>query len=173
MSRSFTINNVAIKYARFDEPRFDEMRKDDYYSCVLQIPNTDENYNFLQAELDDAREYAATHKAAEVANSEPFIPNLDALVSKDAQTIDININSKKAPIVYDMYGDVIEKPTMRRVKDAEVQLFIFCWVKPKLKTKWGLTFMLDGICVHDDLTKAVEEDSASVPKLTFKKKAKK
>ena len=173
MSRSFTINNVAIKFAHFDEPRFDEMRKDDYYSCVLQIPNTDENFNLLQAELDDAKEYYSTHKASEVADSEPYMPNLSALVSKDYQTIDININSKKPPVVYDMYGDVIEKPTMRRIRDAEVQLFIFCWVKPKLKTKWGFSFMLDAICVHDDLSKVQEEDSAAVPKLTFKKKAKK
>lgn len=173
MSRSFTINNVSIQFAHFDEPRFDEMRKDDYYSCVIKIPNTDENYTLLQSELDDAREYAATHKAVDVANSDPYIPNLDALVSKDYQTIDININSKKPPVVYDMYGDVIDKPTMRRIRDAEVQLFIFCWVKPKLKTKWGLSFMLDGLCVHDDLSKVAEEDSASVPKLTFKKKDKK
>ena len=170
MSKSFTINNVSLKFVNFAEPRFDEMRKEDMYSCVLQIPNTDENFNLLQAELDDAIEYARTHKAAEVAESEPYIPDLGAYVSKDYQTIDLNINSKRPPVGYDAYGDVIEKPTMKRIKDAEVQLFCYVWVKPKLKTKWGVMFTMDALCVHDDPDSINDREDDKLPKLTFKKK---
>lgn len=172
MSKSFTINNVALHYVHFNEPRFDEMRNKDVYSCVIKIPNTDENYNLLVAELEDARSYYAANKASDVAEvgHEPYIPNIDSMISADHQTIDLNINSVKPPVVYDAYGDVIDKPVFRRVKDAEVQLFVFCWVKPKLKTKWGLSIMLDSVCVHDDLKKDAQEQSNNIPKLTFKKR---
>ena len=157
MSKSFTINNVALHYVHFNEPRFDEMRNKDVYSCVIKIPNTDENYNLLVAELEDARSYYAANKASDVAEvgHEPYIPNIDSMISADHQTIDLNINSVKPPVVYDAYGDIIDKPVFRRVK---------------LKTKWGLSIMLDSVCVHDDLKKDAQEQSNSIPKLTFKKR---
>lgn len=167
---SFVINNVSLKFCNFAKPRFDELRKQDVYSSVLCVPNTDENFNLLQAEIDDAIEYARTHKAADVADHEPHIPNLAAMVGKDYQNIEINLNSKKPPVVYDAYGEIIQNPNMRSIKDAEVQLFIYVWTMPKGRVKWGASILLDSICVHDDLSEEKKRDEDNKPKLTFKKR---
>ena len=150
MSKVF--ENVRLDFCHLTTPVFDKFKNRELYKALVKIPNTEENLEALQAELDSAVEYGSKNKASGMSGK-PNVKKADEYISPDGQWISINVDSSKPVTVYDKYGDIMENVSVTHIDNAEVEMFGFVWVMKEMK-KWGVKLYIKSMCVHDDLEAA-------------------
>lgn len=162
---SIVFENCRLDFCHLTTPVYDAYKKSDLCKALVKIPNTPENREAFDNEVQNAIDYGAANKAKVLAGKfDPIAKLSEDLVTPDGQWIAVNISSSKPFTVYNRYGEEMDNCDVKHIDNAQVEIFGFVWCMPEMK-RWGVKPYARAICISDDI-----EQSSNVGKFKFQKR---
>lgn len=157
------IKGVRLNYCHLTEPTMDKLSGKEVYKCLMEIPATKENENVLVCEIENAIDYAVENKVKALGPKAPktpqHCPDIEKMRSEDGKWLRVNVSVAKPIKVFDRFGHEQQSFNIRKVNNADAQLFAYSWVHGM---SWGIKLCPKAICIREDIEAlaAKEEDGA-------------
>lgn len=158
--------DIRLDYCSLHTLQVDKMYGKERYKFLARIPATKQNIEALKQEVIDSVAYAKANKLAiGKYKQDPRTPfSIEKYLSKDGETLNVNIDSKQPFVLYDQYGDKIANFEGKTIHHADIQLFAYVWT---MNTDWGVKLCCKAIRARTTLDQ-LQANEAEVGACGFK-----